>query len=101
MSNLLLTRKSGQSVKIGDAIMLDVLRVGPAEAILRVNETQRQLRIGDTWRDLGECFVTVVSVSKGYVKLAFDAPRHVAIMRTELCDCNQGRLPCSCNKNGR
>lgn len=96
MSNLLLTRKGGQSVRIGDGILLDVLRVGPAETILKVNETQRQLRIGETWRDLGGCFVTVVSVAKGYVKLAFDAPRDVTIMRTELCECNQGRLPCTC-----
>jgi sRNA-binding carbon storage regulator CsrA len=84
VSNLLLTRKGGQSVKIGDAILLDVLRVGPAETILRVNETQRKLCIGDTWRDLGECYVTVVSISKGYVKLAFNAPRTVAINRLEL-----------------
>lgn len=84
MSNLLLTRKGGQSVNIGGAILLDVLRVGPAETILRVNETQRKLRIGESWRDLGDCYVTVVSISKGYVKLAFDAPRTVTIMRTEL-----------------
>lgn len=84
MGNLLLTRKSGQSVKIGDVHLLDVLRVGPAEVILRLNETQRKLRIGETWRDIGECYVTVVSISRGCAKLAFNAPRSVAINRLEL-----------------
>lgn len=84
MGNLLLTRKSQQSVKIGEAYMLDVLRVGPAEVILRLNQTQRKLKIGETWRDIGECFVTVVSINHGYVKLAFDAPKHVTINRSEL-----------------
>lgn len=84
MSNLLLTRKSGQSVQIGEAHLLNVLRVGPAEVIIQINETHRKLRIGDTWRDVGECYVTVASISKGYVKLAFEAPRSVTINRTEL-----------------
>lgn len=87
MSNLLLTRKAGQSVKIGDAHMLDVLRVGPAEVIIKINDTHRKLKIGETWRDVGECFVTLASISRGYAKLAFDAPRHVNINRTELLPC--------------
>lgn len=83
MGNLLLTRKSQESVQVDDKLF-EVLRVGSAEIIARVGANTRKLRINETWRDIGECFVTVVSINKGYVKLAFDAPRSVTIMRTEL-----------------
>jgi sRNA-binding carbon storage regulator CsrA len=83
MSNLVLTRKGGQSVRI-DAALFEVLRVGKAEVIAKVGNEHRKLRIADTWRDIGECFVTVVSISKGYAKLAFDAPRSVTIVRSEI-----------------
>lgn len=91
MSKLVLTRKAGELVKIGDSLVL---------TIREVHAKKVYLDIGDTcvWRELGEivdihgprenrgepCRVPICAINKGVVKLLFEADRSVTIVRSEL-----------------
>lgn len=85
MSNLMLTRKAGQRVQVGAAdCVVEILRVGPAEVIIKVGGQHEKLRPGNKLNVVDRALLTVVSIARGYVKLAFEADRSVTIMRTEL-----------------
>lgn len=89
MSNLVLTRKAGQSVRL---LMLygqefiDILEVTGGYCKMRILSTLQVERV----RFRGEMqiaegvTVTVLDLAKGHAKLGFDAPRDVHILRTEL-----------------
>lgn len=89
MSNLVLTRKAGQSVRlmIGERKeYIDILEVTDGYCKMRDMTTLGVQRI--TFR--GEMkiaegvTVTVLDLAKGHAKLGFTAPRDVHILRTEL-----------------
>ena len=89
MSNLVLTRKAGQSVRllIGDKTeYLEILDVTGGFCKFRLLSTLQVERV----RFRGEMqiaegiTVTVLDLAKGHAKLGFDAPRDVHILRNEL-----------------
>lgn len=92
MSNLILTRKAGQSVRLiveGEALYLDVLNVTGGNCLLRVVSPTRpihceKIRFKGTMQIAEGVSVLVVDLAKGHAKLNFTAPREVAILRTEL-----------------
>lgn len=95
MSNLILTRKAGQCVRLemlpavfvtlmvayvgGDQVKLEVVGGNGARLTKRVNVGDG-LPIGD------EVVVTVTSINFRVVRLAFNAPLNVKIVRTELLE---------------
>lgn len=89
MSNLILTRKAGQSVRlmIGDRPeYLDILEVTGGFCKVRVLSTLQVERVrfrGDLQIGAG-ITITVLDLAKGHAKLGFTAPRDVQILRTEL-----------------
>lgn len=94
MTNLVLTRKAGQSVRliIGDKTeYLDVLDVCGGYRKMRIldiaNDTRprvERIRFRDSMQIAEGVSVCVVDLAKGYAKLNFTAPRDVHILRTEL-----------------
>lgn len=89
MSNLVLTRKAGQAVRLmigGKPEFLEVLEVTGGSCRMRITGPY----IAKTIRFRGEMqiaegvTVTVLDLAKGHAKLGFDAPRDVHILRTEL-----------------
>ena len=89
MTNLVLTRKAGQSVRllIGDKTeYVEILDVTGGFCKFRLLSTLQVERV----RFRGEMqiaegvTVTVLDLAKGHAKLGFTAPRDVHILRTEL-----------------
>ena len=81
----MLTRKMGQNVQVGGPDCVgEVLNVRHAEVVNRIGLHCEKLRIGNKFNLAERAIMTVVSIAKGYVKLAFEAERSVTIMRTEL-----------------
>lgn len=89
MGNLVLTRKAGQPIRIGDDVVLTVREVQATRVHLQVSgreatwvKVQEAVRIpvGDTF-----CALTLASTQHGHTaKLLFDADRSIKIVRSEL-----------------
>ena len=88
MGNLVLTRKAGQSVKIGDSLVLTIREVHPAKVYIveTVNGSSCAcwVRLGDSGDAVEGCRVTIAEINRGHVKLLFDADRSIKIIRSEL-----------------
>lgn len=88
MTKLVLTRKAGESVKIGDSLTLTVREVHPAKVYVHaVNGLASWMKIGEVGNadtNQGHCLITICAINKGIVKLLFEADRRVTIVRTEL-----------------
>lgn len=89
MTNLVLTRKAGQSVRliIGDKTeYVEILTVNTDRCLIRLRSTfqSESVRFKDSLKIAEGISVEVVDLSKGYAKLNFTAPRDVHILRTEL-----------------
>lgn len=89
MSNLVLTRKAGQSVRLlmGDGReFIDVLDVTGGFCKFRLLSTLQveRVRFRDSMQIAEGVSVQVVDLAKGHAKLNFTAPRDVHILRTEL-----------------
>lgn len=89
MSNLVLTRKAGQSVRlmIGERpLYLEVEKVtgGYCEVRISSNIHVERVRFRGEMQIAEGVTVTVLDLAKGHAKLGFDAPRDVHILRTEL-----------------
>lgn len=88
MTNLVLTRKAGQSVRliIGDKTeYLDVIEVRGGHCLLQLGRTMAEkVRFRDSMQIAEGVSVQVVDLAKGHAKLNFTAPRDVHILRTEL-----------------
>lgn len=84
MSKLVLSRKAGESVLVGDHT-LEVLQVDRANVQLRVPGV-RMIRVGllDGFDLNADVRIEVSSIARGQVKLCFIAPPAVKIIRTEL-----------------
>lgn len=85
MSNLLLTRKIGQNVQVGGPdCVVEIVNVRHAEVVVRIGLECQKLRIGNKFNIADRCVMTVVGITRGIAKLAFDADRSVTIVRTEI-----------------
>lgn len=89
MSNLVLTRKAGESVRIivdGEPEFLEVLEVhgGHCVLCLQVSGKGANVRFRGEMQIAEGVTVTVLDLAKGHAKLSFTAPRDVHILRTEL-----------------
>lgn len=89
MTNLVLTRKAGQSVRLmidGKAVYFDMLHVtgGFCEVMVTGNPETQRIRFRNSLRISETVSVLVVDLAKGHVKLNFTAPKEVHILRTEL-----------------
>lgn len=85
MAHLVLSRKLDQAVKVGDHL-ITVTRVGRAIASLATASPKKvhTCEIGDMVILEAGVSVTLQAINRGIVKLAFDAPREVKIVRLEL-----------------
>lgn len=83
MSKLVLTRKAGQSVKIGHALELTIRETQPAKVYLSTAKGAHWFRLGDVV-EMTDVKVTICAINKGVVKLLFEADRSVTIVRSEL-----------------
>lgn len=89
MTNLVLTRKAGQSVRllIGDKTeYVEILEVTGGFCKMRILSTLQveRVRFRDSLQIAEGISVCVVDLAKGHAKLSFTAPREVQILRTEL-----------------
>lgn len=89
MGRLVLTRRAGQSVNIGESLVLHVREVQATRVYVQVKG------LAPTWLRVGEmahipvdgsfCQCTVASTQHGHTaKLLFEADRSVSIVRSEL-----------------
>lgn len=88
MTNLVLTRKAGQSVRLiidGEPTLLHVIEVCGGYCYLALNDGDEQkVRFRNELQITEGVSVLVVDLARGHAKLNFTAPREVAILRTEL-----------------
>jgi sRNA-binding carbon storage regulator CsrA len=89
MTNLVLTRKAGTSVRLltGDKTeYVDILDVCGGFCKMRILSTLQveRVRFRDSLQIAEGISVQVVDLAKGHAKLNFTAPRDVQILRTEL-----------------
>lgn len=89
MSNLVLTRKAGQSVRLmidGRPVFLGVLEVTGGNCTLGIMGSFQVecVRFRGEMQIVEGVTVTVLDLAKGHAKLSFTAPRDVHILRTEL-----------------
>lgn len=89
MTNLVLTRKAGTSVRLitdGVTDYLDVITVNVDRCLLHLRNSSRSevVRFKGEMQIAEGVSVCVVDLAKGHAKLNFTAPREVAILRTEL-----------------
>lgn len=84
---LILTRRAGESVKIGDSVTMTVREVHPKKIYVVFEDDGVQCPhwanlYGDIHGDIVK--VNVTGISGRQVRLAFDADKSVKIMRSEL-----------------
>jgi len=89
MTNLVLTRKAGTSVRLligGVAEYVDILDVCGGFCKMRILSTLQveRVRFRGSLQIADGVSVLVVDLAKGHAKLNFTAPREVQILRTEL-----------------
>jgi sRNA-binding carbon storage regulator CsrA len=91
MTNLVLTRKAGQSVRLligGEPVYVSMHEVcgGHCWMDLETADTlvRERVRFRDSMQIAEGVSVCVVDLAKGHAKLNFTAPRDVHILRTEL-----------------
>lgn len=85
MAHLVLSRKLDQSVKVGDHV-ITITRVGRANANLAtaIPKKVHSCAIGDMVILEAGVSVTLQAINRSTVRLSFDAPREVKIVRLEL-----------------
>lgn len=85
MAYLVLSRKIDEAVKVGDHL-ITVTRVGRANANLATAHPKKvhSCAIGDMVILEAGVSVTLQAINRGVVKLSFDAPREVKIVRLEI-----------------
>jgi len=90
MSNLVLTRKAGQSVRLmigGKPRYLEILQVTGGYVDMHDRDHMldvKRVKFRGEIQIAEGVTVTVLDLAKGHAKLGFDAPREVQILRTEL-----------------
>jgi carbon storage regulator CsrA len=95
MSNLILTRRAGQCVRLelsaGVFITVMVAYVGGEQIKLEMvggdgSNLTKRVNVGDGLTIAEDVVVTVMAVTFRVVRLAFNAPLNVKIVRTELLE---------------
>lgn len=91
MGKLILTRKPGESVKIGNDTVLTIREVHPKRVWASIDADFQTI---PSWYDLGksieipgehgETRVTIAAISGRQVRLHFEADNSIKIVRTEL-----------------
>lgn len=90
MSNgkLVLTRKPGESIKIGESLLLTVREVHPKKLYIQWDKSaaawyalNQRIEIPT---EFGLMTVTICSITKGIVKFLFEADKRIRIVRTEI-----------------
>lgn len=95
---LILTRRPGESVKIGDNVVMTVREVHPKKVYMEIQRFKGPLveRADHVWMRLLEstpendysdghqCKLTIAAISGRQVRLHFEADNSVKIVRTEL-----------------
>ena len=88
MGKLILTRKPGESVKIGDSLVLTIREVHPKKVYVSGGMPFAYwLRLGQEMETVTpdpKCKVTIAAISGRQVRLHFEADNSVKIVRTEL-----------------
>lgn len=92
MGKLILTRKPGESVKIGDSLVLTIREVHPKKvymehAPIRGIPHHFWMVLGESGNALpapNPCVVTIAAISGRQVRLHFEADNSIKIVRTEL-----------------
>lgn len=91
MTNLVLTRKAGQSVRLtigGNPVYLSIIEVCGGHCWIDLETStalvRERVRFRDSMQIAEGVSVCVVDLAKGHAKLNFTAPRDVHILRTEL-----------------
>lgn len=91
MGKLILTRKPGESVKIGNDTVLTIREVHPKKVYMAqtvagvtVGHWMRLDESGDALLPPESCRVTIAAISGRQVRLYFEADNSVKILRTEL-----------------
>lgn len=79
MGKLLLTRRAGQSVMVGQML----LSVGPVSNGCEAVINTVRLKVGD-WHLFNDCKVCLEKVNGRYATLSFHADKSLNIVRTEL-----------------
>lgn len=83
MTKLVLTRKSGESILVGDQV-LKLAYVGGDQVKLELDGIAERVNVGAEMQIAPGVSVKVASIQFRNVRFVFDAPREVAIVRTEL-----------------
>lgn len=95
MTNLVLSRRAGDCVRLemqpGEYRYLTVAYVGGDQVKFELTGIPdggltKRVNVGDTWMIGPSCTVKVLSIQFRNVKLGFDAPLSVKIVRTELLE---------------
>lgn len=82
---LVLTRRLGESLIIGDDIKITVLNIGEDQTKLSVNDSEGMaLDLQETTTIKDGITVTLVKIDKAQVKLGIEAPEDVTINREEV-----------------
>lgn len=81
--SLILTRKKGEAVQVGEHLVT-VVRVDASTVRLKVARRVHNCNVLDMVILEPGVTITMAAVSRSIARLAFDAPKHIKIMRTEL-----------------
>lgn len=83
----ILTRRAGESVKIGDNVVMTVREVHPKKIYVVFEDDGVQYpHWANLYQDINGCQakINVTGISGRQVRLAFEADKSVKIVRTEL-----------------
>lgn len=86
---LVLSRRAGESVKIGTNVTVTIREVHPKKVYVHVDRPSGDatfwMQLNDCGNLIGSgCSMQITGISRGIVKLSFMADRSVSIVRTEL-----------------
>lgn len=88
MGKLILTRKPGESVKIGDSLVLTIREVHRKHVRVSFNHIPFNIDLLEVYEvnheSVAPCKVTIAAISGRQVRLHFEADNSVKIVRTEL-----------------
>lgn len=107
---LLLTRKTGQVLRIGDDIIITVTRITGLNVRLRIwrplgwwtrlfhslGWLTRDIRLEASIKLRADIAIMVVEIQRGYTKLGITAPRAVNVDREEVYQRKKAGIPRSC-----
>jgi sRNA-binding carbon storage regulator CsrA len=93
-----LSRRIGESIKVGDETVFTVVSVGPRSVVLAVNTPRSSRTVALAYDEVlrldgDRVGVMLAEIDRGKVRLAVTAPREIPIMRTELLPIDEAKRP--------